>query len=190
MYLPRNDDDGVDEGYVNLNAPYQYIDAGQWVDIETEWEKSIPVLAKTRTLIPIGRAQQTLSPGEQRNPAKLQLDDYRAVELFPPTGKNSSNEYHNSWLENDGISPVPSAILQIGLVYVCNEDTIDIVEYSHTMLNDDGRTYQPAWKVLHFILTIGDERLVTFKGKHMVRSTFQLGGRACFEMCVEEMLDH
>jgi hypothetical protein len=60
MYLPRNDDDGVDEGYVNLNAPYQYIDAGQWVDIEAEWEKSIPVFAKTRTLIPIGRAQQTL----------------------------------------------------------------------------------------------------------------------------------
>jgi hypothetical protein len=189
MYLPQVDT-GVSgsEQFLNINAPYQYLGAGQWVDIEAKWDESIPVLAKVGTLIPVGKAEQTHLPGEKNNLANLSPDDYRAVELFPPKGNGPSKGFRNSWLEDDGISPAQSPILNIELVYTCDEHTVNIVEYSHMKLQDDKRTFLPPWKELQFILPVGDERSVKFKGKDTVAVGADCRQRSCFKLDLAVLL--
>src|SRR5215469_3497295 len=104
MYLPKG------EEYISLNAPYQYLQGGQWVDIESKWDTSIPVLAKVGGAVPVGRPCQVLSAGEKENPASLPPDDYRAVEIFPPRGSSHGKTYMNTWYEDDGVSPSAAKI--------------------------------------------------------------------------------
>ena len=102
MYLPTSG--AHDEGYLNLNAPHQYLPAGQWVDINSEWKDSIPLLARVGEAIAVGKNLQTRSTGDHRFPSPNAVeDDYRAVEVFPPKGA-SNKEYAYVWYEDDGIS--------------------------------------------------------------------------------------
>ncbi|OKL59113.1 hypothetical protein UA08_05601 [Talaromyces atroroseus] len=90
LYLPRKTEgQNFDYGYVNLNAPYQYLASGQWVEIAVEWKSSIPVFARVGGAIPIGKSVATRTPGEDRVDAAaaspdVEDDDYRGVEIFPP----------------------------------------------------------------------------------------------------------
>ncbi|KIV99243.1 uncharacterized protein PV09_09105 [Verruconis gallopava] len=187
VYLPSSrGGSGPVEQFLNLNEPYQYFESGQWVHVKSNWQDSIPVLAKVGSLIPVGKAEQTLSPGEVSNEAKLPLDDYRAVEIFPPRPNHgSSGTYMNSWLEDDGISPAPSAILEIELTYQSHETTVDIVSYKHKVIN---KSFNPVWKTLCFILPVGDRRSVTLKGEQLALRCVDSKGRSIFEASVDILL--
>ncbi|KAK1237045.1 hypothetical protein MKX07_000467 [Trichoderma sp. CBMAI-0711] len=156
VYLPRSSDD--DEGYLNLKAPYQYLEAGQWATIDAEWHGAgIPVLAKVGTAIPVGRDVQVLSPGEKENVANLPLDDYRAVEIFPPRqGSHSVKGYKTIWYEDDGVSAVATnRISKYSIVYVV-EGTEIRVQFSR----DETSGYVAPWKKMVIVLPPGDVRKV------------------------------
>lgn len=152
MYLPTRGDG--DEGYLNLNKPQQFIKAGQWVEIDSEWKDSIPLLAKVGGAIVIGKDIQTRSPGDNRFPSPNAVeDDYRAVEIFPPAG-SSTTTYLYTWYEDDGIAAKP-AISKFTLEYSSTE-----TEVSVKLLKAQENRYTPLWKDVDIILPVGDRRAV------------------------------
>ncbi|PNP48544.1 hypothetical protein TGAMA5MH_00438 [Trichoderma gamsii] len=156
VYLPKASDD--DEGYVNLKAPYQYLEAGQWATIDAEWHGAgIPVLAKVGTAIPVGKDVQVLSPGEKENIADLPLDDYRAVEIFPPReGSISTKKYKTVWYEDDGVSAVAkNKVSKYSIEYSVEGSTIK-VQFSR----DEASGYVAPWKAPVIVLPPGDSRVV------------------------------
>ncbi len=169
MYLPKKGDpDSPVEGFFNLNAPYQYLDAGQWVDVTSEWQDSIPLLAKVGGGIAVGKGVQTRSTGDNRFPSKnVEEDDYRAVEIFPPRdiseGWASASAY--TWYEDDGISRSPQ-ISGYDVHYGIQDSKIWIRFVKHI-----GSTYVPAWEKngLHIILPVGDDRPVIAKNPTTVQ---------------------
>lgn len=188
MYLPTVEGGG-EQQFLNLNSPYQYLDAGKWVEIDSEWSTSIPVLARVGSLMPVGKPVQTLSPGEKSNPANLPVDDYRAVELFPPKGRSIKGGYRNHWYEDDGISPAPSGTLKTEIVYTCDENVVDITEFTQCMVGVGIAQFVPLWKQLHFTLPIGDKRLVTFKGQETKSMENHGEARMLFTTSVSSLSD-
>ncbi|KAH6611638.1 neutral alpha-glucosidase ab [Trichoderma cornu-damae] len=156
VYLPKASDE--DEGYINLKAPYQYLEAGQWVTVDAEWHGAgIPVLAKVGTAIPVGRDIQVLSPGEKENVAGLPLDDYRAVEIFPPRSGSSEKRYETVWYEDDGVSAVAkNKISKYSIAYSVKGSTIK-VQFSR----DETSGYVASWKTLVVVLPPGDARAIS-----------------------------
>ncbi|KAK4082742.1 CAZyme family GH31 [Trichoderma aggressivum f. europaeum] len=155
VYLPKASDE--DEGYINLKAPYQYLEAGQWATVDAEWHGAgIPVLAKVGTAIPVGRDVQVLSPGEKENVANLPLDDYRAIEIFPPRQGSSSKRYETVWYEDDGVSAVAkNKISKYSIAYSVKGSEIE-VQFSR----DETSGYVAPWKTLVVVLPPGDARAV------------------------------
>ncbi|KAG9230605.1 neutral alpha-glucosidase [Amylocarpus encephaloides] len=152
LYLPTQG--GQDQGYINLNAPYQHFAAGQWVGIESEWRKSIPLLARVGSAVVVGKDVQTRSPGDNRFPsANVFEDDHRAVEIFPP--KNSTMRiFVNTWYEDDGISAKPD-ISMFTVSYSCTETEVTVM-----LERGKDNVYVPLWKQFNVILPVGDERTV------------------------------
>jgi alpha-glucosidase (family GH31 glycosyl hydrolase) len=179
VYLPKASDE--DEGYINLKAPYQYLEAGQWATIDAEWHGAgIPVLAKVGTAIPIGKDVQVLSSGEKENVADLPLDDYRAVEIFPPREGSSSKKYETVWYEDDGVTAVAkNKVSKYSIVYSVEGSTIK-VQFSR----DEKSGFVAPWKALVVVLPPGDSRVVSSSGGQQVR---ELGtddeGKRRFELC-------
>lgn len=97
IYLPRQNDQRFDYGYVNLSAPYQYFASGQWVTVSSPWQDHVPVLAKVGGAIPVGKSVQTRMAGD-KDPAckKLEEDNYRGIEIFPPKGNSHDTTFTNS----------------------------------------------------------------------------------------------
>lgn len=152
MYLPTRGDG--DEGYLNLNKPQQFIKAGQWVEIDSEWKDSIPLLAKVGGAIVIGKDIQTRSPGDHRFPSPNAVeDDYRAVEIFPPAGRPTTT-YLYTWYEDDGIAAKP-VISKFTLEYSSTETEVS-VKFQKAQEN----RYTPLWKDVDIILPVGDRRAV------------------------------
>ena len=152
MYLPSKG--STDQGYINLNAPYQSLKAGQWAEIKSEWRDSIPLLARIGGGVVVGKNIQTRSAGDQRFPSyKVVEDDYRAVEIFPPAG-DSGCTYSYTWYEDDGISS-RSDITTFILRYRSTPDKI-VVDY------EKSGSFVPVWKDLDVILPRGDQRSVVF----------------------------
>lgn len=173
-YLPKQNAD--DLGFLNLNAPFQHFEAGQWVKIESPWESSIPVLAKVGTGVPVGRSVQTVAPGDSKNSARLPADDYRGVEIFPPPGSSNRRSFKFEWFEDDGISAKPT-ISTFSVSYSCSEDEVT-VEFKH-----ENGAFTPPWMgKIDIIVPHGDSRsVVDASGKQLDRSqgpegreTFQL----------------
>lgn len=153
MYLPRLN--GRDEGYVNLNAPYERYTSGHWVTIESKWRDSIPLLARIGGGVATGKNMQTRSSGDTRFPSENVVeDDYRAVEIFPPSSLESQEGFVYSWYEDDGISRFPQ-VTKYTLTYHASAEGI---AYS---LEKDGK-FDAPWHVngLHVILPFGDDRIV------------------------------
>lgn len=175
VYLPRKD--GHDPGYLNLNAPYEYFEAGQWVDVSSPWKTSIPVIARVGGAVPIGVDVQTLSPGEHHNPAALHADDFRAVEIFPPRGSSDSQTYSNTWYEDDGISREP-AISSFTISYSCSDDVIEA-----SLDIDTTSGFIPLWTKLVMILPIREKRSVSaMDGKPLGQLERDSQGRRRFEL--------
>lgn len=159
VYLPKKGED--DLGYVNVNHPYQFLQAGQWVEVEAEWKQSIPILAKVGSAIPVGRDVQVLSPGEDNNVANLPRDDWRGVEIYPPQGDAGERVFETTWYEDDGIS-AETKIASYTIRYVCLEGDIRV-----GFERAESKGFVSEWKDLDVILPVGDGRAV-----------FSLEGRA------------
>ncbi|KAH6853129.1 glycoside hydrolase family 31 protein [Chaetomium sp. MPI-CAGE-AT-0009] len=185
MYLPRDADAESDEGFVNTNAPFQYLAAGQWVDIDAEWHGSgIPVLAKVGAAIPVGRDVQVLSPGEKENVANLPLDDYRGVEIFPPKGRSKNDQWHTTtWSEDDGVSAVAkNKVSSYTFAYTATGAGAS-GEIKVKFSRDESSGFEAPWKRLVVILPPGDERtVVSEEGKTVVKIGTDSQGRNQFEL--------
>ncbi|KOS17137.1 Alpha-glucosidase 2 [Escovopsis weberi] len=192
VYLPRasSSDDGGDDdpGYLNLKAPYQHLEAGQWATIDAEWHGAgVPVLARVGTALPIGRDVQVLSAGEKENLASLPLDDYRAVEIFPPPATwakcRGQKWYEFTWYEDDGVSPAgKNAVSEYTIGYSASSSEIKVKFRRH-----EASGFRALWRDLVVVLPPGDVRTVSgVDGGHVVAS---LGpdeeGRKRFEMKFE-----
>ncbi|KAF7556661.1 hypothetical protein G7Z17_g1201 [Cylindrodendrum hubeiense] len=155
VYLPKATED--DEGFFNTNAPYDYFPAGAWATVDAEWHGAgIPVLARVGSAIPVGRDVQVLSPGETTNPAELPLDDWRAVEIFPPKGDSKGKWYENAWHEDDGVSSVAiNKISQYTLAYKTTASDV-VVRFTR----DESSGFEAPWKALVITLPNGDNRVV------------------------------
>ena len=176
MYLPKSDPKAK-ELFLNTNAPYQYLEAGQWVKIESKWEDSIPVLARVGTAVQIGRPCQTLSTGEaNENHASLPVDDYRAVEIFPGPSTSSGKSYENKWYEDDGIAPNEDGISTFSVTYSWSSSEIQVT-FSEALQG----SYIPPWQTLCIILPVGDKRSVSLGGQAMQSRGADEQGRRIFE---------
>ncbi|KAH6615902.1 glycoside hydrolase family 31 protein [Chaetomium sp. MPI-SDFR-AT-0129] len=186
MYLPRAADGDSDEGYMNTNAPFQYLEAGQWVDIDAEWHGAgIPVLARVGTAIPVGRDVQVLSAGESENVADLPLDDYRGVEIFPPRGRSKAGQWHVTvWREDDGVSAVgKNRVSSYALAYTATGAASAAGEIRVRFERDESSGFVAPWRALVVILPSGDERkVVRDDGKAVVEVGVDEQGRNRFEL--------
>ncbi|OCK81290.1 glycoside hydrolase family 31 protein [Lepidopterella palustris CBS 459.81] len=158
VYLPKRADE-PDSGYLNLNAPYEYFAAGQWLEVELKGDTNIPVIAKVGTAVPLGKNCQTLSPGESEHPAKLAPDDYRAVEIFPPPGSSKGRTYTTTWFEDDGVSPGLGTLIRCTITYGCTNEAIDV-----RFQEDLKSGFVPRWEKLEIVLPAGDTRK-TYRGQ-------------------------
>ena len=172
MYLPTRGPD--DEGYLNLNAPHQHLPSGQWVDINSEWKDSIPLLARVGEAVAVGKNLQTRSTGDHRFPSPNAVeDDYRAIEIFPPK-ETSHQEYSYVWYEDDGIS----SKLEMATFTLRWRSTADSVKVK---LEKSG-SYAPLWKDLEIILPFGDPRIVVMSDGITCHRIGESRGRAVFKM--------
>lgn len=179
LYLPKRGSE--DAGFVNLNKPYQYLQAGQWVDIDSPWKDSIPLLARVGGAIAVGKDVQTRSPGDHRFPSpNVVEDDYRAVEIFPPPGTSSAN-YSYTWYEDDGIASKP-AISSFTVTYSSTDKEVLV-----SARKDRDGQFVPSWKELDIILPVGDTRAVVSEGtseKQAIRKSESTRGRSRFTIPV------
>ncbi|KIY02038.1 uncharacterized protein Z520_02176 [Fonsecaea multimorphosa CBS 102226] len=178
MYLPRRAEEGFDYGYVNLNAPYDYHAAGQWVSVSSPWRESIPIFARIGGAIPVGRSVQTRVPGDTKAECKaLPEDDYRGVEIFPPKGSSHGRSFTSTWYEDDGLALHPD-ISSFTVSYISTEEKV-IVELGASADN----VFVPPWKEVVFILPCGDERYIeSASGATMERVESQDCGRVRYKM--------
>lgn len=156
MYLPRKHDDKFDFGFVNLNAPYEYLASGQWVTISSPWKEHTPVLAKVGGAIPVGKSVQTRMPGDVGSTYEknVQEDDYRGIEIFPPKGSSHGTVFINSWYDDDGLSLRPE-ISKFTIEYSSTRERIVV-----KMSSRQGDKFLPAWEEIDIILPHGDRRYV------------------------------
>lgn len=173
MYLPGRAGDHFDYGYVNLNKPYQYLASGQWVTIESPWRDHIPVLAKVGGAVPVGKSVQTRMSGD-RDPAckKLEEDDYRGVEIFPPKGSSNGRIFTNSWYEDDGLSLQPD-ISKFTVEYELTDEKVTV-----TLRKGQVDKFVPVWRDIDVILPQDDRRhLVSATGDAIQRMNDDNDGR-------------
>ncbi|EME48384.1 glycoside hydrolase family 31 protein [Dothistroma septosporum NZE10] len=155
VYAPKRN--AADPGFLNLNAPYQHLSAGQWHTIASPWKNSIPLLAKIGGAIPVGKNKQVVAPGDKINEANLPADDWRGVEIFPsPEHLADGTVYSNKWLEDDGISPPPAKIAKFTLSYTATRSEVKV------SFEKDTDAFLPPWveNGLTIILPVGDFRPV------------------------------
>lgn len=156
IYLPKCSND--DPGFLNTNAPYQYLPSSQWATISSPWRSSIPVLARIGGIVPIGKNKQVAAPGDKVNEANLPSDDWRGVEIYPPPEEHSDgmSTFVNSWLEDDGISPPPAKVAKFVIGYTATAKEVAVSS------SKDVSSFAPPWvaKGLMIILPVGDGRQV------------------------------
>nr|OQO19408.1 hypothetical protein B0A51_14800 [Rachicladosporium sp. CCFEE 5018] len=163
IYLPKR---GEDDAYLNINAPYQYLDSGEWATIDAPLMGSIPVIARVGGAIIVGKAAQTVAPGDLVNEANLPEDDYRGIEIFPRQADKCRQDglpdvY--TWLEDDGISVASvadEAVATCKFEYTSEKDKI-AVKFA---LN--AARFEPPWarNGLWVILPVGETRVIEARG--------------------------
>jgi alpha-glucosidase (family GH31 glycosyl hydrolase) len=179
VYLPRKSGDQFDYGYVNMNAPYNYLASGQWAEITSEWRESIPLIAKIGGAIPVGKNVHTRVPGDDTDASQgvEELDDYRGVEIFPPKSTSHGNVFSNTWYEDDGISQRP-ATSSYTLSYSSTDEKV-LIDF----IRDEKTGFKPAWKDLDIILHNGDQRRVfSNSGQEVVAKGVDSRGRNVYTL--------
>lgn len=181
VYLPRKastNGDDFDYGYVNLNAPFEYHASGQWVDVASVWQESIPLLARVGSIIPVGKDVQTRVPGDdtEASLAVSEVDDYRGVEIFPPKGTSHGHVFASTWFEDDGISLQPR-ISQYTVQYSSTSEKVNV-----DFIRNEESGFVPAWSDLDIILHHNDERRVVSKFSEVVYKGKDVRGRLVFTL--------
>ncbi|EME89698.1 glycoside hydrolase family 31 protein [Pseudocercospora fijiensis CIRAD86] len=168
IYTPKRS--ASDPGFLNLNAPYQYLPAGQWHTISSPWKGSIPILARIGGAIPVGKNKQVVAPGDKLNEANLPADDWRGIEIFPPPEDAADDMlYANDWLEDDGISPPPAKIAKFCISYSATAQEVRVA-FDRAIA-----AFTPPW-VRHgvtIILPVGDSRNVVSRDGKIVEARRQ-----------------
>ncbi|KAF2454954.1 putative alpha-glucosidase [Lineolata rhizophorae] len=177
MYLPKGKEEEKHAGFINLNAPHEYLPAGQWVDISCDWKSSIPVLAKVGGAIPVGKDSPTYAPGghDYESP-QLSKDDYRAIEIFPPQGSSHGECYTSTWYEDDGISANPQ-ISSFTVSYSSTETEVAV-----TFSRGANNVYKPVWQNIDIILPVEERRSVFLNGKRAHMEMKDAHGRNHFKV--------
>ncbi|CAG9992939.1 unnamed protein product [Clonostachys byssicola] len=178
VYLPKASED--DEGYINLNAPYQYLAGGQWATLDAEWHGSgIPVLGRVGKGLPIGKDAQVLSAGEVQNVASLPLDDYRGIEIFPPQGSSNGKWFDTTWHEDDGVSIVEkNKISTFTITYSTTEEDIKV-----KFFRQEESGFIAPWADLDIILPVGDQRqVIAADNRKMEQPILDEKGRRHFQL--------
>ncbi len=169
VYLPGR---AGDLGFLNVNAPHQHLAARKWHEISSPYEKSIPILARIGSAIPVGKSTPTTCFAEEDAEfPEMDKDDWRAVEIFPPpvtladgtdtTGTEFETKwYQNSWLEDDGISSAEKADAFLSTISYAAATGIKI----KIELKKEGK-FEPLWvkNGLNVVLPVGEERRVTLE---------------------------
>lgn len=156
VYLPKRSNS--DPGFLNTNAPYQFLPAGQWVTLSSYWKDSIPILGKVGGAVMVGKDHQVAAPGDIANEAGLPMDDWRGVEIFPPPEERSDGhtKYANTWMEDDGISPPPAKVATFEISYTASASEVNV------NFTSDCASFMPPWfeHGIDVILPVGDNRPV------------------------------
>lgn len=186
LYLPRKASDQFDFGYVNLNAPYQYLASGQWVTIDSAWQDHIPVLAKVGGAVQIGKSVQTRMSADTTPACKtLAEDDFRGVEIFPPKGSSHDIKFVSSWYEDDGLSLEPE-ISKFTIEYSSTEEKVIVA-----LGTRPGDKFVPAWKEVVVVLPHGDSRYVECaRGGSVVKLEADADGRSRYRMAAPTQLSN
>ncbi|KAF2756558.1 neutral alpha-glucosidase ab [Pseudovirgaria hyperparasitica] len=169
MYLPKG------PRFVDVHTAQLY-SGGQWVEIESHWEKSIPVLARVGAAIPIGKPVQVLSVGDKENTANLSVDDYRGIEIFPDTEYFETEWMNNVWYEDDGVSRTDNTISEFAISYRWTSQEVEI-QYEEKLKGG----YQPPWRTLSIILPLNDRRTVRLNDAALMTKGMDELGRYVFE---------
>lgn len=179
LYLPRKQWNAFDYGFVNTNAPFEYLPSGQWVTIESQWKDSIPVLARIGGAVPVGKNVQTRMPGEKNSVCEnMTEDDYRGVEIFPPKGSSHGTVFESRWYDDDGITP-DASISEFTVKYSSTDEKIT-VSFEQ---GKDNKHQLPWLDSLTFILLPGDERfLVSDQGTPLARLENDKKGRKRYRL--------
>ena len=181
IYLPKRSN--ADPGFLNLNAPYQYLPAGEWHTVSSPWRSSIPLLARIGGAIPVGKNRQVVAPGDKLNEADLPADDWRGVEIFPPPEDLADGTVFTSdWYEDDGISPPPAKAAKFAISYAATAHEVKI------WFQQDLTAFTPPW-VQHgitIILPVGDpRRIVGAPGKVIEARRSDATGRRRYHLSAD-----
>ncbi|CAK1354913.1 unnamed protein product [Cercospora beticola] len=178
IYAPKRSTS--DPGYLNLNAPFQYLSAGEWHSIASPWRESIPLLARIGGAIPVGKDRQVVAPGDKVNEADLPADDWRGVEIFPSRQDLSDGTvYTNEWYEDDGISPPPARLARFSVSYATTAKEVTV------WFKQDVEAFSPPWTEngITVILPVGDTREVASGGDKIVDKRWEdATGRQSFHL--------
>ncbi|KAK4548304.1 hypothetical protein LTR36_010174 [Oleoguttula mirabilis] len=181
VYLPKNRNS--DPGFLNTNAPYQYLPPGAWHTIASPWKDSIPVVARIGGVVPVGMNKQVVAPGDKVNEANLPADHWRGVEIFPsPEEMSDGTWYTNTWLEDDGVSPPPARIATFTLGYAASQTEVEV------KFGRDVDVFVPPWldAGLTVILPVGDARqIVSADGKVVEARRQDEQGRKRFQVLLK-----
>lgn len=168
--------------YINLSAPYQHLPGGAWTTIASEWQDSIPLLAKIGGAIPIGKSIATRSSTLETKEEfpSLADDDYRGVEIFPPKG-SSDKIFSNTWYEDDGLSAEKN--LKISAFTITYR--AELLQIHVGFYENEKNAYVPLWKDLSVVLPVGDEReIVGLDGQTVVDMGRTTKGRRVFKVTI------
>ena len=178
VYLPQTKSSD-EEVYYELFPPFAAIPAGSTVTVQTPLD-TIPVFARSGSVLPIGKPCATITADiTQRTndgtdiklrPGLVELDDWRAIEIFPP--KDSLSRYTYEWIEDDGESSWPSPITKVRVEYWSSDGAVSVnAKWME-------QAFVPLWKTLWIVLPMKDSREV----KHARQVKEHRDGRTIYEV--------
>jgi hypothetical protein len=149
-------------------AAAQVFQAGQTAEVDIPLDE-FAIFARAGTVLPIGKDHATVTArqGIARTAADgvevvlkedggvVSLDDWRGVEIYPPSGaQDSTFNGEGTWIEDDGVSLVPKTTI----VRVKYSGDSEGVKVTATFLKRD---FDVAWgNEVWVILPPGDDRVV------------------------------
>ncbi|TDZ16850.1 Alpha-glucosidase 2 [Colletotrichum orbiculare MAFF 240422] len=202
VYLPKKGD-GRDFGYLNTNAPYEHLEAGEWHTVLSPWYNSIPVIAKIGAAVAVGKPLPTTSRAEEdpEFPGTAK-DDWRGVEIFPPpvlrgtavlgaepevVGDDIKGVvFEDAWFEDDGISNEVPAEYKFTVRYEVLDEKRIRVEVQGALAEGNGDAWKPLWagEGIDVLLPIGEEREVVVKGGEAKEKALDARGRRVWNLPV------
>ena len=197
VYLPAGEDTAA--GFLNVNAPYEWLAAGQWHSVSSPWYASIPVLARCGSALPVGARKHTTSRNtddyENSEFPNTPLDSYRGVELYPVQASKAGNvateTFTNTWLEDDGLSAEGrSQIYEIKVVYMASDTEVTVwasISVKKASTVEGAPAWEPLWlrNGLDVMLPVGDERTVV--GNRVDKKERDFRNRNVYNIAVWEL---